>query len=79
MIYGEKRKHQLFRINYTINYKSGKFYTKTREIYAYSELGVISTIKWLHGTDDININFVQALGKFSHYEYYPDKHCVYDQ
>jgi|LakMenEpi03Aug12_release.lakeMendotaPanAssembly.Ray.scaffolds.fasta_scaffold936743_1 hypothetical protein len=79
MAYGEKRRHQLFKVRYQINYPSGKKWTNVHEGYAYSEIGAVDIVMHLNKGKNISILSVTATGKFGKFSSYPDNHCVGDR
>jgi hypothetical protein len=79
MSYGEKRRYQLFRVKYQINYPSGKKWTNVREDYAYSEIGAKDIVMHLNKGKNITILSITPTGIFGKATTYPDNHCVGDR
>jgi hypothetical protein len=76
MAYGEKRKHQYFKVKYQFNYPSGKKWKEERECLCYSEIGVRDTIKWLFKGKDVDILSIEPTGRFAGSPVYPSGHVV---
>jgi hypothetical protein len=72
-----KKRRQIFKVKYCINYDSGKKWTNTEEVAALSELGAISLIKWQRSSYDVSIISVTSLGYVSS-EIYKERRTLGD-
>ena len=64
------KKRQIFIVNYSINYSSGKIWKEEREVIALTKQGAFDLIKWIKAPQDISVNSI-----FPTYRYIGDEIC----
>jgi len=51
-----------YKVDYSINYKSGKNWHATRQVIALTEGGAIDIIRWLHSGKDVCVKSIIEVG-----------------
>jgi hypothetical protein len=76
MAYGEKRRHQYYKVKYRFNYPSGKTWTEERECLCYSEIGVYDTMRFIYKYKDYTILSITPTHRYAGEPVFPSTHVV---